>query len=137
MRRHHSSAWPVLLGAALVIAGCSSSTEIGGYTVTYRIGIDSTGIATIDSVKYDNGTGTFVKVTNPAVTPTAPWAVTVTLPPGASIEGTAYLSGVVAAHTAKFVVLWMTATGALSGDSTSATTAAAAKFALTLAHRTL
>ena len=57
--------------------------------------------------------------------------------PGATIEGHAYLSGVVAAHTAKFVAVWMTATGALSGDSTSAATAAATKFTMDLAKRTL
>jgi len=139
MRRHplHLCAWPVLLGAALVTAACSSTTDVGGYTVTYRIGIDSNAVATIDSVKYDNGTGTFVKVTSPAVTQTKPWAVTLTVSPGATIEGHAYLSGVVATHTANFVVVWMTATGALSGDSTSATTAAATKFAMDLTKRTL
>jgi hypothetical protein len=139
MRRHplHSCTWPVLLGVALAIAACSSSTDIGGYTVTYRVGIDSNTVATIDSVLYDNGAGTLLKVTSPAVTKTAPWAVAVTVSPGATIEGHAYLSGVVATHTAKFVVVWMTSTGGLSGDSTSATTAAATKFVLDLSKRTL
>lgn len=139
MRRHplHLSTWPVLLGIALAAAGCSSSTDVGGYTVTYRVGIDSTGIATIDSVLYDNGTGTMLKVTAPSVTATLPWAVSMVVAPGASVEGHAYMSGVTAGHTAKFVAVWMTATGALSGDSTSATTAAATKFTMDLAKRTL
>ena len=139
MRHHllHRSAWLVPLSVVLAAASCSSTTEVGGYTVTYRIGIDSNTVATIDSVKYDNGVGTLVKVTSPAVTRTAPWAVTLTVSPGATIEGHAYLSGVVAAHTAKFVAVWMTATGALSGDSTSAATAAATKFTMDLAKRTL
>jgi hypothetical protein len=139
MRRHplHLCVWAVPLGAALAIAACSSSTDFGGYTVTYRVGIDSVGIATIDSVKYDNGMGTTVKVTGPAVTPTAPYAVSLTVSPGASVEAHAYMSGVTAGHTAKFVVVWMTATGALSGDSTTATTAAATKFVLDLSKRTL
>jgi hypothetical protein len=139
MRRHplHLCAWPVLLGAALAIAACSSTTEVGGYTVTYRIGIDSNTVATIDSVLYDNGAGTLLKVTSPAVTKTAPYAVSLTVSPGATIEGHAYLSGVVAGHTAKFVVVWTTAAGALSGDSTNATTAAATKFTMNLTKRTL
>jgi hypothetical protein len=139
MRRHplHLCAWPVLLGAALAIAACSSSTDIGGYTVTYRVGIDSNTVATIDSVKYDNGAGTLLKVASPAVTKTAPWVVTLTVSPGATIEGHAWLSGVVATHTASFVVVWMTATGALAGDSTSAPTAAATKFTMNLVKRTL
>jgi hypothetical protein len=139
MRRHplQLCAGTVLLGVALAIAACSSTTEIGGYTVTYRIGIDSNTVATIDSVKYDNGTGTLLKVTGPAVTKTAPYAVSLTVAPGATVEGHAFLSGVVAGHTAKFVVVWMTATGVLAGDSTSATTAAATKVTMDVAKRTL
>ena len=139
MRRHplQLCAWPVLLGVALAIAACSSTTDVGGYTVTYRVGIDSAGIATIDSIKYDNGLGTLVKVASPAVTPAAPYAVSLTVSPGASVEGHAFVKGMRASHVVKFVVVWTTATGALAGDSTLHTVADTTRFAMDLTRRTL
>jgi hypothetical protein len=135
MRRHplHSHRWLVPLGLALAVASCDSTTAIGGYTVTYRVGIDSTGVATFDSVKYDNGAGTMVKVATPAAT----WAVSQVLGVGATVEGHVWAKGATANHTAKFVVVWMTATGALAGDSTSHAVADTTHFALDLAKRTL
>src|SRR5512135_479502 len=120
MRRHPLllCAWPVLLGLGLTIGACSSSTEIGGYTVTYRLHVDSLGIATFDSLKYDNGTGTMLRVTPSVASVMVPWAVSLTVSPGASLEAHVWAKGVAANHALKLVVVWMRATGALAGDST-------------------
>jgi hypothetical protein len=132
MRRHplHSLILVVPLGLVLAAASCSSSTDIGGYTVTYRV--NTVGVATIDSLKYDNGAGTMVKVTAPSTT----YSVSLTVAVGASVEAHVYALGT-AAGSAKAVVVWMTATGTLAGDSTSATTVAATRFTMDLAHRIL
>ncbi len=139
MRRHplQLCAWPVLLGFALAIGACSSSTAVGGYTVTYRLHVDSLGIATFDSLKYDNGTGTLIRVT-PSVTNVAiPWSVNLTAAPGASVEGHVWVKGVAANHDLKFVVVWMRTTGALAGDSTTHTVADTTHFVMDLSRRTL
>ncbi len=135
MRRHplHLCAWPGMLGLALALVACTSTTENGGFTVTYRVGLDSTGIATFDSLRYDDGTGNLLKVTNPA----GNYAVSVTVSPGASVEAHAWAKGVRTGHAAKFVVVWMTSTGALSGDSTSHAVADTTRFVMDLAKRTL
>jgi hypothetical protein len=133
MRRHplHLRTWLVPLGFVLAAASCSSPTEIGGYTVTYRV--NTTGVATLDSLKYDNGTGTMVKVTAPSVT----YSVSLTVATGTTVEAHVYGKGTAAGTTAKLVVVWMTATGTLSGDSTTATTAAATAFTMDLGPRHL
>jgi hypothetical protein len=135
MRRHplHTCTWPALLGVVLALAACSSTTENGGFTVTYRLGVDSTGIATFDSLKYDDGTGVLLKVNAPA----ANYAVSVTVSPGASVEAHAWAKGVRAGHSTKFVVVWMTAMGALAGDSTSHAVADTTRFVMDLSKRTL
>jgi len=139
MRRHplQLCAWPVLLGFALAIGACSSSTDIGGYTVTYRLHVDSLGIATFDSLKYDNGTGTFVKVTPSVASVLVPWSVSLTVSPGASVEGHVWAKGVANNHNLKFVVVWMRATGALAGDSTTHTVSGTGAFTMDLTKRTL
>jgi len=132
MRRHllPSLALLVPLGVVLMVASCAESTDIGGYTVTYRV--NTVGVATVDSVKYDNGTGTLVKVTAPATT----WTVNFVVPSGSTVEAQAWAQGT-AAGTAKLAVIWMTKPGALAGDSTSAATAAGTALTMSLAKRTL
>jgi hypothetical protein len=135
MRRHplHLCTWPALLGVMLAMAACTSTTENGGFTVTYRLGIDSTGIATFDSLKYDDGTGALLKVNAPA----ANYAVSVTVSPGASVEAHAWAKGVRTGHTAKLVAVWMTAMGALAGDSMPHAVTDTLRFVMDVNKRTL
>lgn len=166
--RHHRLpllAGVVALGLALAVASCSVSTEVGSYDVTYRANVanivQTTGgqdsvigglpvlftVATIDSILYSPGTGkclsncnadsTLIKLTNPAVSR----GVTSTelfLPSGSTVQATLYGKSV-AAGTAKFVVIWMTASGTIRGDSVSTATSATAgtAFSLSLTKRTL
>lgn len=161
--RHHRlppRAWLVPLGLALGVATCKESVGIGSYTVTYRADVrdivQKTGggdsivgglpvrvnIGTIDSITYSNGSAkcttncngdsTLVKVSNPSVT----FAVSSVLPSGSLVEAHLYGSGTVAG-TAQFTAVWMSATGGLSGDSATATTAAGVKFQINIAKRTL
>jgi len=141
--RHHRlrpRTWLVPLGVVLALASCSDNVGVGGYTVTYRANV--TGIATIDSVLYDNGKGrctascnadsTLVKVTAPS----AAWVVTLSVASGGLVEVHLYGSGT-AAGSANLVRLWMTATGDIAGDSVTATTLPAIKFTADLASRHL
>ncbi len=129
MHRHTLRLCKWLVPLSLVaLVGCSNGTDVGGFQLTYRTVL--AGIATIDSLKYDNGTGTLVKVTAPA----ANFAVSVSVAPGATVEAHLFGKGT-AAGTAKFVAVWMTATGAVSGDSVTATTAAATAFTVDLPSR--
>jgi hypothetical protein len=131
MRRNTFATRSLVVALSLVaVAGCSTIQDVGGYTVTYRSNV--TGIATIDSALYDRGNGTFQKVTAPA----ANWFVSVTVKPGGSVGVQLYGAGT-AAGTAQLTAIWMTATGDVSGDSVTATTAAATKFTATVANRTL
>jgi len=132
MRRHllRSCIWLAPVSLALMVVGCAESTDIGGYRVTYRV--NTVGVATIDSVKYDNGVGTMVRVTTPATT----WTVNFVVAAGASVEVHAWARGT-AAGSAKLVAVWMTADGALAGDSTSAATAASTAFTMDLGPRQL
>ncbi len=129
----------VLLSVALAVSGCSTPSDVGGYTVTYRAFLN--GIATIDSVLYDDGThrctancnadSTLKKFANPSAT----WSVVVTgVPPTGSVEVRLYGQGT-AAGTANLVRIWMTATGVLAGDSTQTATAPATTFQLLLPAR--
>lgn len=127
MRSH---TWLVPLGLALAVASCDSTTAIGGYTVTYRV--NSVGAATLDSAKYDNGTGTMVKVNTPAAT----WTVNFTVPTGSTVEAHVWGTGT-AAGSAKLTAIWMTSTGTVSGDSTTTATTNTTKFTIDLGPRHL
>jgi len=132
MRHHplHRSAWLVPLSVVLAAASCSSTTEVGGYVVTYRANV--VGAATIDSIRYSNGDTTFTKVTSPSTT----YSVSLTLAPGKWVEAHLYGLGTVAG-SAKFAAVWMTATGVLAGDSTIVTTTPATRFTIDVARRQL
>src|SRR2546430_5346993 len=133
------------LALALMLNSCGEVAGPGGYTVTYRASL--AGIATIDSIYYNNGTGkcsanctadsTMQRVVAPAVPATTPsWVVVLSnVPPGATLEVHLFGNGTTSG-TANLVRLWMTAEGALSGDSVATTTAAGLKFTADLAaHR--
>ena len=134
--------WLLPLSLALVVSRCGAVAGPGGYTVTYRASL--AGIATIDSIYYDNGTGkcsssctadsTLQRVVAPAVPATNPsWVVVLSnVPPGSTLQVHLFGNGT-NAGTANLVRLWMTAEGVLSGDSVTATTAAGAKFTEDLA----
>ncbi|HXY68505.1 MAG TPA: hypothetical protein VEH62_03585 [Gemmatimonadales bacterium] len=146
--RHHRLplvAGVVAVGLALAVASCDVSTSVGSYNVTYRAS-GLTGIATIDSVLYSPGTGkctttcnadsSLIKVTNPAINAQGLYSIELFLPAGATVQATMYGNGT-AAGTAQFTVIWMTASGTIRGDSTTATTAAATKFSLAIPKFTL
>jgi hypothetical protein len=146
--RHHRlplHTWLVPLGVVLAVASCDVKTAPGSYFVTYRANLPG-GIATIDSVLYSPGTGkctstcnadsSFFKVTNPTLNSQGVYSAQLFVPRGATLEAHLYGSGA-AAGTAQFTAIWMTAAGALSGDSVTTTTAAATKFVLDIPKRTL
>ena len=135
----------VPLGLLLAASSCGDAVGPGGFTITYRASL--AGIATIDSIYYGNGSGkctsnctadsTMQRVVAPAVPATNPsWVVILSnVAPGATLEVHLFGNGT-NAGTANLVRLWMTADGALSGDSVTATTAAGVKFTEDLAaHR--
>src|SRR5438105_14315543 len=137
--------WVVPLGLLLAVARCGDVAGPGGYTVTYRASL--AGIARIDSIYYDNGSGkcasnctadsTMQRLVAPTVPATNPsWVVVLSnVPPGSTLEVHLFGNGTTSG-TANLVRLWMTAEGALSGDSVATTTAAGVKFTAALAaHR--
>ena len=136
----------VPLGLLLAASSCGDAVGPGGFTITYRASL--AGIATIDSIYYGNGSGkctsnctadsTMQRVVAPAVPATNPsWVVILSnLSPGSSIEVHLFGSGT-SAGTANVVRLWMTAAGALAGDSVTAATATGTKFTAELAARRL
>lgn len=145
--RHHGlqlHTWLVPLSVVLAVASCDVTTNPGSFFVTYRASL--LGVATIDSVLYSPGTGkcvttcnadsSFIKVTNPGLSAQGIYSIELTVPNGATVEAHLYGSGT-AAGTAQFAAIIMTASGTLSGDSVTTATAAATKFALAIAKRTL
>jgi hypothetical protein len=135
----------VALGIALAVASCDVTTTPGSYNVTYRANIPG-GIATIDSVLYSPGTGkcaancnadsTLNKVSSPALNAQGVYAIEEFLPSGATVQATLYGNGT-AAGTAQFTVIWMSANGAIHGDSVTVGTSAGAKFTLDIPTRTI
>jgi len=115
----------------VAIAGCSEIADVGGHIVTYRVNMAGTG--TVDSVLYDNGTGTFVKVTAPS----ASASITVTVKNGGSVEAHIYARGTATPGAAKFAALWMTSTGIIEGDSVMWTTATATPVQQNIAKRVI
>ncbi len=143
--RHHRLpllAGVVALGLALAVAGCEVSTSVGSYYITYRANL--LGVATIDSILYSPGTGkckttcnadsSLVKVTTPALSALGIYSTELTVPNGSTVQATMYGSGT-AAGTAQLTVIIMTATGNITGDSVTATTAPATKFTLAIPHQ--
>jgi len=138
--------WVVSLGLLLAVIRCGDVAGPGGYTVTYRASV--AGIAAIDSIYYDNGSGkcastctddsTMQRVVAPTVPRTNPsWVVVLSnVPPGSTLQVHLFATGT-NAGTANLVRLWMTADGALAGDSITAATATGTKFRAELAARRL
>ena len=138
--------WVVPLGLLLAVTRCGDVAGPGGYTVTYRASL--AGIATIDSIYYDNGSGgcasnctddsTMQRVVAPTVPGTNPsWVVVLSnVPPGSTLQVHLFGTGT-NAGAANLVRLWMTADGALAGDSVTAATAGGTAFTAALAARRL
>ena len=138
--------WMVPLGLLLAVTRCGSVAGPGGFTVTYRASL--AGIATIDSIYYDNGSGkcasnctddsTMQRVVAPTVPGTNPsWVVVLSnVAPGSTLEVHLFGAGT-NAGAANLVRLWMTADGALAGDSVTAATVAGTRFTADLAARRL
>ncbi len=138
--------WVAPLALLLAVVRCGDVAGPGGYTVTYRASLG--GIATIDSIYYDNGSGrcasnctgdsTQQRVVAPTVPATNPsWVVVLSnVPSGSTLQVHLYGTGTTAG-TANLVRLWMTADGALAGDSVTAATATGTKFTAELAARRL
>jgi hypothetical protein len=141
MRFHHLErrAWLVPLALVIGVASCDVSTSPGSYYVTYRAAI--AGVATIDSVFYNPGSGKCVTTCNAdsslvKVTGGSSFEAELTVPNPATVEAYFYGHGT-AAGTAKLVVVWSTAKGAVQGDSATATTAAGAAFSITIPKRSI
>lgn len=140
--RHHRLPlrWLVPLGVALGVASCAENVGVGSYTVTYRANV--TGAATLDSITYSNGTGVCTANCNGDSTlilvsrPSATYNVWITIPKGSIVEAHLYGTGTTAGP-AQFTAVWMTATGAITGDSVTTTTVPATKFTLDITKRTL
>jgi hypothetical protein len=116
------SARALAIGAALfggAACGDSTTSPAASYHVTYTLeGIDiSVGI---DSIKYDNGTGTLVAAAHPDVT----WSQTETVPSGGSVQLSGWFDATMPI-TVRMIEQWT-----LSGASTHADTALAVVSAL-------
>jgi hypothetical protein len=80
--------------------------------VFYSVGGDASVV--LDSVKYDNGGGTLVKVATPAIT----WTVTLAVPEGSTVE--AHLYGHVSAgEHVKLKAQWLDPGYSTDADSTT------------------
>ncbi len=99
-------------------------------------------MATIDSILYSPGTGKCTTICNAdssltkVANPSATFSTELVVPSGSVVEAHLYGHGT-AAGIAQLTAIWMTATGAVSGDSSTATTAATTAFSIDIAHRVL
>src|SRR5207302_3098078 len=99
--------WVVPLGLLLAVTRCGDVAGPGGYTVTYRASL--AGIARIDSIYYDNGSGkcasnctadsTMQRLVAPTVPATNPsWVVVLSnVPPGPPLNANLSVPGITAA----------------------------------------
>jgi hypothetical protein len=89
--------------AALVAlgAGCGAEPPVGPAPFSVSYAIYAVGAITIDSIKYDDGTGTLIKITAPP----AGWAAQLTVPAGGSVQAQAWGLATSPA-TAKLKVVW-------------------------------
>ena len=114
----------VALGAA--VASCSNaSTSLATYVVAYEI--TASGGLLVDSVKYDDGHGTFIKVNGPS----NGWLVTVSAATGGSVQASAWCRATGSGQAAKLKATW-TQSG-VSSFSDSSYTSASGPGAFTLA----
>jgi hypothetical protein len=124
---------PIVIAGLLSVApaGCGTSDPSVAATagVSYRISTNDA--LTIDSVFYDDGHGTMVKVLNPAVN----WSTTRSFSLPGSIEAHLYATAVGPA-SAKLHVAWTTADGD-SSDSASNSIPGAGQFHVDLPHRAI
>jgi len=144
MRHHRLLTWLTPLSIAAVVASCNESISPGTWFVTYRANL--LGIATIDSILYSPGTGkcattcnadsSLIKVNAPALNAQGVYVIEVQVPDGATVQADLYGNGT-AGGTAKWVAVWYTAQGNVTGDSVTTTTVAATKFTLHITKRSI
>jgi hypothetical protein len=89
--------------AVLVAAGggCGEEPPAGPAPFSVSYAVSGVGAITIDSVKYDDGGGTLIKVTAPP----ADWVVRLTVPAGGSVQAQAWGLATSPA-SAKLKVVW-------------------------------
>ena len=118
------------LAAVALACGAADPAAPTSYAVAYTLA--TSGPMAIDSVKYDDGHGTILKVTAPA----SGWTLTLTVTTGGSVQAQAWITGS-GPGSAKLKVSWTHAGVSTQADSSYAVPVAAQKFALSIPHHTL
>jgi len=114
----------------ILAVGCSedNATAPTSYSVEYHLAL--LGTLTVDSLKYDDGHGSMVKV----MAPPSGWMVNLAVASGGSVEAIAWGVGA-PASSATLKVTWMSPSHASQADSSTINTVAVADFALDVPHR--
>ena len=123
----------LMLACLLAPVSCSSSTSSGAsnYSVAYALAADPGG--TFDSVKYDNGHGTLIKVDAPA----NGWLVSLSVASGGSLEAGAWGYATAGGQHLKLTATWTLNGVSTSSDSSTATSSAPGAFAFGISNRTI
>lgn len=121
----------IAFGNSLAV-GCSEdkATAPTSYSVEYHLAL--MGTLTVDSLKYDDGHGSMVKV----VAPASGWMVDLAVPSGGSVEAIAWGIGAPASSATRKVT-WTSPALVSQADSTTVVTVAAADFVFDIPHRGL
>jgi hypothetical protein len=99
------------------------------YVVAYRV-IGSAGI-TFDSVRYEDAQGTSVRV----VAPASNWSVAFSASSGAYVQASAWALASAGGASATLRVMWTESGVSTASDSSTATTGAPGRFALSIPRR--
>jgi hypothetical protein len=117
----------LLLG--LLVACGDTPTATRHFVVAYSL-TGSTGIS-FDSVKYEDSTGTLIKVAAPPLN----WAIASPASSGSYVQATAWAFASGAGETARLRVMWTESGVSSTSDSSKAVTAAPGRFTLSIARR--
>lgn len=121
-----------LVPAATLIVACGPAAPAGPSSFTVLYTLDVSGPVGVDSLRYDDGHGTLIRVAAPA----GSWTTGLTVMAGGSVQAQAWVdaSGP-GAVTLK--VSWTVSGVSTQADSSFANPAAPQHFTLTIAHRVL
>jgi hypothetical protein len=128
---------PRFLGSAslvltAVLGACSkTATGPSTYAVAYEL-TASAGVS-FDSVKYDDGHGTLIKVSAPS----SGWLKAISVASGGTVEAHAWVVASGGGQTVKLTATWTLSGVSTNADSSGTTTSAAGTFALDIAKRQL